>query len=612
MKNSMQILCAIAVSGLVSIASPMVYGAEIGLFQAGFAVKAGEGAPSEVELLPWNDGHEIAFRQPLPAMREWDGRYRWYGKSDANLRICGNYNNWELGVPGVLSAQSKNLGEFMYKLQETVRNERRYVFVDGKAILTCHNWIRDHVHHMKAFRHWECKLGSFLDFVIDHQRGDGQFYELFKQMDDIHWLFVDKSNYVLFPEDHQSLVRLEIEADVEYLVVEGAHHYYQATGDDAWLRKVLPRLEKSIDYMTSDPKRWDAVHGLVKRAYTIDTWDGVQGRNAVSYLNRIITPKTQMCVMHGDNSGVVQAMLQLAWFNERLGDAEKAAAWRKRAKALRDAMFKHLWNGTFFCHQLPLNVAPVDAHERERLSLSSTYDMNRGFMTLDERRSVIGEYSRRRQTTKAFAEWFTVDPPYVRGFGAPGGYVNGAIAPFVAGELAKAAFESGYEEYGWDILERLRKMCERDGGTFFLYDPMTQKEQAGGPKGWGAAALLSAIDEGLAGVKDAGTRYDVIDFSPRWTVTPHEEIRYFTGYEISDAFVEVRHVRNGKGLRYRVKSPAKEIRAHILLPKGKTAAKVLVDGREAEFKSVFVAESPYVDLSVRPASGVVDIEILYK
>jgi hypothetical protein len=55
MKNSMQILCAIAVSGLVSIASPMVYGAEIGLFQAGFAVKAGEGAPSEGELLPWNE-----------------------------------------------------------------------------------------------------------------------------------------------------------------------------------------------------------------------------------------------------------------------------------------------------------------------------------------------------------------------------------------------------------------------------------------------------------------------------------------------------------------------------------------------------------------------------
>ena len=66
---------------------------------------------------------------------------------------------------------------------------------------------------------------------------------------------------------------IALEADVEYLVVEGAMHYYRMTGDDRWLASVLPRLEKGIEYQTSDPKRWDAAARLCIRPYTIDTWD---------------------------------------------------------------------------------------------------------------------------------------------------------------------------------------------------------------------------------------------------------------------------------------------------------------------------------------------------
>ena len=42
----------------------------------------------------------------------------------------------------------------------------------------------------------------------------------------------------------------------------------------------------------------------------------------------------------------------------------------------------------------------------------------------------------------AFAEWFTIDPPYSPSFMMykPGQYVNGAVSPFTAGELAKGAF----------------------------------------------------------------------------------------------------------------------------------------------------------------------------
>ena len=36
-------------------------------------------------------------------------------------------------------------------------------------------------------------------------------------------------------------------------------------GDDEWLKRALPRLEKGIDYQTSDVKRWDPERGLCKR-----------------------------------------------------------------------------------------------------------------------------------------------------------------------------------------------------------------------------------------------------------------------------------------------------------------------------------------------------------
>ena len=185
----------------------------------------------------------ICFQHPLPAMR-------------VNGKPSGLYNNPEVGLPGVLTTRDSALGEMILKLY-TINNERRLVFVDGRVLMCNNNWIRDHVHNMKGFRHWEYDLRSFLDFIIDTQRADGCFYELVKQMDDRHWAMVDEDCRILYPEDNQSLVRLDIEADVEYLVVEGATHYYQATGDDEWLKCILPKLEKSTDYATSDAKRWD-------------------------------------------------------------------------------------------------------------------------------------------------------------------------------------------------------------------------------------------------------------------------------------------------------------------------------------------------------------------
>ena len=546
-----------------------------------------------------NRGRMIPFEHPLPRMKN--------GKA-----ACGLYNNPEWSVPGLLSAQDSRLGLFLQRLRETITANRRLLFIDGKVIVCNHNWIRDHVQQMKGWMHWERDPLTFLQFIIDTQRPDGQYYELVKQLDDVHWKFVPRDCRILYPEDNLSLVRLELEADVEFLVVEGAMHVYRMTGDNRWLASVLPRLEKGIDYQTSDPKRWDAETRLCIRPYTIDTWDFTTEKRSSN--DRSIHPDETMCAMHGDNTGVYQAMSQLAWFNDRLGHSAKASEWRRRAETLKADVMKTLWNGRFFVHQYPVRGGKaLDAHEAERLSLSDAYALNRGMLSPSQCRSVVDEFQERRKTTKAFAEFFSIDPAYAPKFKEylPGQYVNGGISPFTAGELAKGAFACGRETYAWDILQRFEAMLESDGEIYFLYDPITRKALGGGPSAWGAAALMDAVDKGLAGIVDAGTGYDVIDFSPRWPVTHYREIRYATGYELTGKYVDCRGMLTDAGLRYHLRSPARMIKAHILLPDGKRAAKLLVNGVETKFETASVDHSLYVEATVTPANGVADFEVLY-
>lgn len=145
---------------------------------------------------------------------------------------------------------------------------------------------------------------------------------------------------------------------------------------------------------------------------------------------------------------------------------------------------------------------------------------------------------------------------------------------------------------------------------YFLYYPDSRPQPEGGPSAWGAAALISAVDEGLAGVEDIDVCYRRIRFSPRFPVTPYTELRYFTGYELSAKIVDIRYILTNEGMRYDIISPAYEINAHILLPDGKSSKRLLVNGEEMQFKLTKVAESVYVDFEVK-ADRRVNIEIYF-
>ena len=102
--------------------------------------------------------------------------------------------------------------------------------------------------------------------------------------------------------------------------------------------------------------------------------------------------------------------------------------------------------------------------------------------------------------------------------------MNGAISPFTAGELAKAAFNNGYEEYGWDIVKRFIELVKRDGTTYFLYDTDGKLVTRRGTNASGYCRLIATVKEGQRCLivddflKAGGTAKGMIDLMSEFNV----------------------------------------------------------------------------------------------
>ena len=530
-----------------------------------------------------------------------------------------DYNLGEFGTPCLISNNddgkklisndpviNDSFAVFMMHLRRIIARDRRSIYINGKRYTASINWLRDHIHEMKGYKHWEYDLKSYLDFMIKNQHESGFFYEITCVGDNFHTKTVDPPLVKHLPEDNLALVRIELEADIEYLVVDGAVMVYQATGDEEWIKSVLPNLEKSIDYITSDPKRWDEEHGLVKRPFTIDTWDFLPEQDGG---DRRIYDDTPMSIMHGDHTGVYKAMQQLAWLNERFGNTEKSAEWKARASKILENLNKYCWNGNFYTHQIHLNHKGLDDKEDKRLTLSNTYALNRGTLTLEQGEAVIESYLKQGREHGELFEWCAVYPPYEKfNEHKAGCYINGGSAPFLAGELAKGAFRYGYEKYGYEILKRLQAMHRKYRELGFLYNPETGKDLSGGPNGWGAAAVLDAIDNGFAGIEDADVLMNQINFSPRFVLDDATEKRYYSGYDASNVLVELDYKKQANKIMYALTSPAKKVNCHILLIENTIPVSLLIDGEKADYTVSKIRNSTYVDFEVNKGTFLIEIE----
>jgi hypothetical protein len=469
-------------------------------------------------------------------------------------------------------------------------------------------WIRDHSDMMRAFRHFERDLTSAVQHFGETQAESGRIFDYFTTFPEK--LPSERENWTKY-------VRVPVEADVEYRFVKAAWLAWQATGDDGWIRRMLPRMEKALAYVTSHRWYWDSGLGLVKRAYTIDTWDFAYTAGRHDWLQFQITDDTYWGILHGDNSGYYEAFRIMAALWRRFGEASRADWWDARAATLRENLNRACWNGRFYTHFVkltPVVIPGVD--EAAQLSLSNPMDINRGAASHEQAVSILREYQRRRDDGRAFAEWFSIDPPFPDGiFGderlVAGAYCNGGIMPLVGGELARAAFDHGFETYGADIMRRYFDLVSKTGATYLWYFPdgrpstveTSTSPEASPTDGWGSSAMAWALTEGLAGIVDRGRLFDRATVAPRWLAAGVEEAEVAVGYECSGHGIGYEFRARPSRIVLDVAAAGSDIRFHVLLPPGSEPRRVTRDGHDVSFRPVTVEQSGYADFEASVASN---------
>lgn len=461
-------------------------------------------------------------------------------------------------------------------------------------------WLRDHSDMMRGFRHFETDLTSAVQHFADTQATNGRIYDF----------YTDRAGIGTGArENWMQYVRVPVEADVEYRFLKAAFLAWQASGDDDWIRRLLPSLERALQYAFEHPHRWDPGHGLVKRAYTIDSWDFAYTAGRHPWLQFQIDEHTFWGILHGDNSGYFEACQLLSRVLLHLGKPEQATRWRTFAEGLADRLNAHCWNGRFYTHFkkiTPVEIPGVD--EAAQLSFSNPMNINRGVTDLGMARSILQEYQERRNQSGAFAEWFSIDPAFPDGaFGdeklVAGAYCNGGILPLVGGELARAYLESGYEEAGVRTLRQYARLIAEKGETFLWYFPdgrpssieTSTSPDAMPTDGWGSSAMLWALIEGLAGVQDKGRLMNQIRLCPRWNAAQVDSAEVRVGYAASGVGLGYAYALQPDGIQLDIESPDSQIDLHLLLPEGARVREVSAGPHSLPFSERNVADSRYLD-----------------
>ncbi len=483
---------------------------------------------------------------------------------------------------------------------------------DSKAL-----WIRDHSDILRGGKYVIDDVKSAVQCFADAQAANGRIYD-----------FV--TTYPMAPggagENWETWVRIPVEADVEYRFVKAGYLAWQASGDDEWMLQLLPAFERALLYVLKSPLRWDQERQLIKRPFTIDTWDFDYTAGRCASLNFQIDDATFWGIMHGDNSGFYEALNLIGQMFKVAGQFQKAARCRHLAIEIQDRANALLYNGAFYEHFHKLSKINMNGFDDSRqLSLSNPMAINRGMATPDIARSILNEYQARKAQTEAFAEWFSIDPPFPADFFgeeklAEGYYCNGGIMPLVGGELAHAAFEYGMEQYGYAILDQYRSMIEEKKASYLWYFPdgtpasveHSTSPEASSTDAWGSSAMLYALVEGLCGVKDEDNSFGKVRCAPRWLSAGESEARVELAYPASGASFryEYDHDASAKAIHVRLLAAESEVTLQLLLPEGAQFTAIHWGGAEKTPGIRTIEQSLYVEVEGE-VSGEAEVTAYY-
>ena len=336
---------------------------------------------------------------------------------------------------------------------------------------------RDNTHLVKGFKYFDPSAREAVDLNAEAQRPDGMIWDTIKKPQPFpdYWqmIFGPPGFFKRIGPEQLLLHRTPVEADLEYLFVEALYDAWKASGDDAWMTSRLDNAIRAIRFATTSPYYWSKKYQLIRRGYTIDTWDyqTIEDKRRTGHSMLVDLKKTRFGVMHGDNTGLAQSCRYLAEMLARAGRKDEARQYARLSTKVMERLNRIAWNGRFYRHHVPEDATvkrDLGVDESKQVSLSNAYALNRG-LTHKQCVSIIKTYQRIRREMPAGSpgEFYMIYPPFERGFGHAHGqweYMNGGVSTIVAGELAHGAFEHGFEQYGADILRRVGAIAQRYRG----------------------------------------------------------------------------------------------------------------------------------------------------
>jgi len=344
-------------------------------------------------------------------------------------------------------------------------------------------WILDHVHTAKGFKYLSPHADGLVNLLKSLQKQNGMIWSFVSPEADYHLSAYGPYGYAE-TFDGCVAVRQPVENHCEYNYVDCVHLAWQSGGDDAWMRGMLDSCKKALDYGMADRARWSERHQLLKRGYTIDSWDfQPHDRYLVAFplgRGQMIDPeKTKFTIFYGDNTGYAQACDDLAAMLAHAGRADESAHYAARAAGIRERLDALAWNGEFYRHRIeedPSVTRDFGVDESRQISFSNCYTLNRG-CARGQAEAILRSYQKiwANRPDGSPGEFYAIYPPFERGFDEAGSngkwqYMNGGVHPHAAGELARGAFRFGFAKYGADILRRVLAMAEKSGGVLkFAY-----------------------------------------------------------------------------------------------------------------------------------------------
>ncbi|MEO8764008.1 MAG: hypothetical protein ABI416_06965 [Ginsengibacter sp.] len=344
-------------------------------------------------------------------------------------------------------------------------------------------WVLDNFHTMKGKQYFLPNAKELINIMRQAQREDGMIYSFIQyQSNADYFLTRDKFSGYSRKIGDKVFVRQPTENHPEYIYVNTIYACWKGDGNDEWMKANLASASKALDYTIHDPARWSKRFELLKRVYTIDSWDFAVEDEYMPDIgitnSMIIDPlRSKFGVFFGDNTGYITACYQLAEMFKKAGDTASAEKYERRGGEISARLNNISWNGHFFTHFIDEDSS-VHRHlgvdEKTQIAQSNAYSLNRN-ISKEQSKAIINTYLNLKNNLPLGSpgEWYAIYPPFQKGFEKHNKvwqYMNGGVGGHVAGELARGAYDNGYENYATDILDRLFELGKKyDNKVWFAY-----------------------------------------------------------------------------------------------------------------------------------------------